>query len=76
MYNIIFLGMIIIKYVNLNNFSILIISLFIMLIYYFIDFSIKKRFLIEVLYSPFFFLFFILDWEIYNENKNFKYYHI
>ena len=52
-----FLGMIIIKYVNLNNFSILIISLFIMLIYYFIDFSIKKRFLIEVLYSPFFFFF-------------------
>lgn len=68
-----FLGMIIIKYINLNNISILIISLFIMLIYYFVEISIKKRFLIEVLYSPFF-LYFILDWQIYNENKNIKYY--
>ena len=70
-----FLGMIIIKYINLNNISILIISLFIMLIYYFVEISIKKRFLIEVLYSPFF-LYFILDWQIYNENKNIKYYYI
>ena len=55
-----FLGMIIIKYINLNNILILIISLFIMLIYYYVDISIKKRFLIEVLYSPFFFC--ILFW--------------
>jgi peptidoglycan/LPS O-acetylase OafA/YrhL len=54
------LGMIIIKYINLDNISLLIISLFIMLIYYFVNISIKKRFLIDVIYSPFFFC--ILFW--------------
>jgi len=54
------LGMIIIKYINLDNISFLVISLFIMLIYYFVNISIKKRFLIDVFYSPFFFC--ILFW--------------
>ena len=48
--------MVIIKYINLNNIFSLIISLFIMLIYYFIDIPLKKKFLIDVLYSPFFFI--------------------
>ena len=55
-----FLGMIIIKYIDLNNIIFLLISLFIMIIYYFINIPIKKRFLIDFLYSPFFF--FILFW--------------
>lgn len=55
-----FSGMIIIKYIDLNNIIILIISLFITIIYYNVDIPIQKRFLIDFFYSPFFF--FILFW--------------
>ena len=52
-----FLGMIIIKYIDINNILIFIISFFIMIIYYFVNIPIQKRFLIDVFYSPFFFFF-------------------
>ena len=64
--------MIIIKYIDLNNIIFLLISLFIMIIYYFINILIKKQFLIDFLYSPFFFSYIILDRENNYENQNFK----
>ena len=52
-----FEGMIIIKYINLNNIFTLLFSIFILIIYYFVNIPLNKPFLIDVLFSPFFFVF-------------------